>query len=264
MFSKFIKAALVVGIAAAQFIMVGCTSTGLVRTMSEYEFTAITPPQTAWRVGSVVEVEGRTPNAPTLFTMPTTDSLKDVAFSRAAPDVTRNHEDKLELSAGVSLPAKAQAELAVQGATQYSVVADGNFIELVPIDAYSMRIFPSLVPNPLPQHWKTALEEDKLYYVNELWFARSLEYRFYTSGGVQLRAKAPTPTAVVDWNASVGFSWKDDGSLVYSGAEPICLGYKRRPIGRVGPDGKPVAQAAGSPGVLRTEASAQKDAGLNK
>lgn len=264
MFSGIKRVMAWMSVAAVTLTLVGCVNTkrGLVRTMAEYEFTAITPPQTAWRVGSVVEVDSSSPTAPTLFTLPKPDALQGVAFPRMAPDVTLDHEDKLELSAGVSLPAEVQAELAVQGVTQYSVVAGGNYIELVPIDAFAKNVFPAMVPNPLPQHWKTALEEQQLFYINELWFARSLEYRFYTSGGVKVNAKAPTPAAIADWSAGVGFTWKDDGTLIYNGPDPICLGYKRRPIGPVGPDGTPVAQAAGKLGVVRARAGARPDSGI--
>src|SRR4051812_24194374 len=118
------------GLALLFLVETGCATPdrGLVRVMQDYRFMPISPPQTHWQVGSVVEVDRRFPAAPTLFGSPTDAAVTPIEIRRAAPDVSRNHDEKVELSGGVSLPAKLQLELALQHATQYSVNASGNFI----------------------------------------------------------------------------------------------------------------------------------------
>jgi len=245
------------GLMLLAVFQVGCVDRGVVQVMRDYHFTPISPPQTHWQVGSVIQIDRRFPSAPTLFNSPSDSVVGPIIIRHNAPDVSRNHNEKLELSGGVSLPAKVQAQLALQHATQYSVVAGGNFIVVVPLDPYAKSVYPTLVPNPLPEHWINALDNDGLYYINEMWFAQSLEYKFYDSNGVQLKVSAPT-AAAVDWSASADFSWSDDGSLVYHGADPICLGYKSRAIARTGADGHPTPQAAGKPTPAAVDAKVHK------
>jgi hypothetical protein len=219
-------------LALAASILPGCSdpNRGLVRTMDEYAFTAMSPPQTSWVVGSVIEVKEPHPNSPTLFSAPSREAIDAVAVTRHAPDVSRNHADRLRLSAGIGLPAEIRTEAEARGATWYSVMADGNFIQAVPIDSYAADIFPALSRRNLPVHWQVAIERGTLFYVSELWFAKSLEYRFYTDGGSQVRGAAPIPDTPAVGTLASEFSWRDDGALVYHGPKPLCLGYKRRAI----------------------------------
>jgi hypothetical protein len=238
--------------------LVGCQhgpDKGLNKVMLDYHFTPIAPPQTGWEVGSVVQVERAFPSAPVLFNTPKLAGVKAAdmpTITRVAPDVERNYESKTELGAGITLPAKIAADLAVQGATQYSVAAGDNYIVVIPLDNYARNAFPKLAAQKTNQ-WTLAMGKNELAYLNEVWFAKSLEYKFYNSGGAQVKLTSPTDLTSIKWSASADFSWKDDGSLVYHGSEPICLGYKSRAV-RAAENGEVVVMSAGSPTAAPKEA----------
>ncbi|MBI3858396.1 MAG: hypothetical protein HY293_22155 [Planctomycetes bacterium] len=211
----------------------GCGANGLIRTMDEYRFIALSPPQSSWVPGSIIEVKANEPNAPALRCFPSDaganiEPLKSVG---SAPELSTKHDEKFDLALGVSAPAKVKAELAAKGAVSYSVVASENSIVRISIDPYLRNVFPK-IRDEFGGNWATPIDNQELYYIYELWFATKLEYKFYNSGGVSVKLSVPVKT--VDANLSAGWSSTDDGSLIYdAGSDPakrICLGYKKRPI----------------------------------
>lgn len=211
----------------------GCGANGLLKTMDEYHFTAISPPQTNWAIGSVVEVKANEPYAPVLRCTPgDADASTDlIRIDSAAPEVSNKHEEKFDLSLGVSAPAKVKAELAAKNAVSYSVVATGNSIVRVPIDPYVVKVFPK-IRDTYGGHWGPPIEAQELFYLYELWFASKLEYKFYDSSGVSVKLEVPVKS--VDPKLEAEWSSSGEGSLLYdAGGDPkklICLGYKKRPI----------------------------------
>lgn len=210
----------------ALLLLSGCPAHGLNAVMDSYHFTAISPPQSNWENGSVVEIDSRFPNAPVLRSMPSMVPVSIVNIAHDAPSVSQSHDEKLDLSLGVSIPGKMKVDLTAQGARQYSVVAEGNVIVSVPLDSYAIDTFPKIAEK-YKSKWTIPLSEGKLYYFYEAWFAKKLTYKFYDAKGVTLKTTLPIQIPV-----DLSPNWKstDDGSLVYEGPGSICLGYRARPI----------------------------------
>lgn len=233
---RLIGAAMLLGLFV---ILVGCAP-GLNSVMETYRFTAISPPQSNWENGSIVEIDSSFPNGPALRSMPSMVPVAILNISHDAPSISRNHDEKIDLSLGVSIPGKIKGELAAQGARKYSVVAEGNVIWSVPLDAYAIDTFPKIAEK-YGSKWTRALKEEKLYYLYEVWFAKKLTYKFYNEMGAGVKLTLPIKVPI---DLSLNWKMTDDGSLVFEGPGSICLGYKARPI-RVIESGETVPMATG-------------------
>ena len=232
---------MVITLLGALLLLFGCAH-GLNEVMESYHFTAISPPQSNWENGSVVEIEPRFPNAPVLRSMPSMVPVPITNIEHVAPSVSQSHDEKLDLSLGVSIPGKIKAALALQGARQYSVVAEGNVITSVPLDSYMIDTFPKIAEK-YGSKWTLALKEDKdLFYFYEVWFAKRLTYKFYDAKGVNATITLPIEIPV---DLSPNWKMTNEGSLIFEGPGSICLGYKARPI-RETETGEIVPMATGS------------------
>lgn len=229
----------------------GCQK-GLHATMGEFGFKTLTPPQTNWEVGSVVEQDRI---APTLRVSPSIAGVPrgNIVLSSTVPDVKKTHSNKLDLDVGVSIDPGIKVGLKNAGVQAYSVIATGNRIERIAIDQYRRDVFPHLASYSA-QYWSKPLNELRLMYLHEVWLADSLEYEFTWDGSVgtdiDLSAVVEIP---IDLKAS--YSWKSKTVLVYKPAgrnEPLCLGYKSRPISP-GSDGQPVLFSTGPAGQVPTD-----------
>jgi hypothetical protein len=210
------------------FMLVACAGCcdGLQKVMSEYHFTAISPPQSNWENGSVVEIDPRYPNAPTLHSMPSMVPVSILNIDHQAPDVSQNYSEKLDLSLGLSLPDEIKAQLTAQGVSQYSVVATGNILRSVPLDSYVSETFPKIAEK-FGGDWTIPLAEGRLYYFYEVWLCDKLTYKFYDSKGANATITVPIKIPV---DLTAGWTANEDGSLVFAGPESICLGYMARPV----------------------------------
>lgn len=217
----------------------GCAH-GLNEVMGQYHFVPISPPQSNWENGSVVEIDPRFPSAPVLRSMPSMVPVGMANIDHNAPNVSQTHDEKLDLSLGVSIPAEIKAGLSAQGVRQYSVVAEGNIIQSVPLDSYATDTFPKIAEK-YGARWTRALKEKQLYYFYEIWVTKKLTYKFYNEKGASAQLSVPIKVPV-----ELSASWKatDDGSLVYEGPGVICVGYRARPI-REAESGEPVIQSTG-------------------
>ena len=226
-------------LAAIVGLCTGCAD-GLHKVMSSYDFTAISPPQTNWENGSVVEIDSSYPDAPVLRATPSMAQATIMNVSHDAPAVSTNYSEKLDLSLGISLPDGIKAQLTAQGAAQYSVVADGNTIVSVPIDSYVMDTFPKIA-DKYGAAWTLPLAQKDLYYFFEVWTCQKLTYKFFTSAGATAQITVPIK---IPTNVSGDWTVGSDGSLTFQGPGTICLGYRARPI-RQADSGEIVPQATG-------------------
>ena len=222
-------------------LVVGCGhDPGLNKAVRDAYFVPITPPQTALEPGLVAEVDPRVPEAPVIRASPTGAGVTPRIYTSQTPDASTKHEEKTDLSLGVTLPQDVQTRLSAKGAHTYSVVSTGNEIRRVYIDEYAQDIFPKLAEK-YGGNWAGALAQSKLYYFFELWCSKGLEYRFYDEHGIDITAKLDVKA--MNLGAAAGYSMKDDGSLIFaSEKDTICIGYKARPIrkkgtGEIGPEG---------------------------
>ena len=229
--------------AAVLAVIVGlCTgcADGLQKVMEANHFTPISPPQTNWENGSVVEIDFSYPDAPVLRATPSMAQATIMTVAHSAPDVSTDYSDKLDLSLGISLPDGIKAQLTAQGATQYSVVADGNTIVSVPIDSYVVDTFPKIA-DKYGANWTIPLAQKDLYYFFEVWTCQKLTYKFFTSAGATAQITVPIK---IPTNVSGDWTVNSDGSLIFQGPGTICLGYRARPI-RQADSGEIVPQATG-------------------
>jgi hypothetical protein len=218
---------------------VGCESgnLGLHETLRDFRFTALTPPSTLWAPGSIVQIDRRMPDAPALRSTPAMAGAPIDVVPGEVPDVSRNHEERLDINLGVSLPQQIKAKLDTNNARQYSVISTGNRVERVPLDPYTVSTFPTM-RDRFGQQWLESMGRGaEIYYIYELWSATGLEYQFYNDSGVKVSAGIPlSGGATVDLGG--GWSAKSDGTLTYSGS-PLYLGYKANPVivvdGQAGP-----------------------------
>lgn len=233
----------------------GCAN-GLMRTMEEYNFTPLSPPQTKWEGGSIVEVKPNEPSAPILRVTPSIAAAPIILMTADAPDVSRSHDDKADISIGLTLPQGIGLQLKQNGASQYTVVSNGNYIVRVPLDPYALNTFP-IISGKYAGFWGRALDDHELYYVYELWYAKSLEYKFYNSAGGSISVDAKAIKIPAELQAN--YALTDSGSVIYKGQDAICLGYKRRPIvvRREGPTAGIVAEAAGQASARSHEAKVE-------
>jgi len=208
--------------------------------MREYDYTAISPPQTNWEVGSIVELDARYDTAPVLRATAASAEAPLSVHQSSAPDVSKSHEAKLDMDLGVSIDAALKAKLAASGARRYSIVATGNQIRRVLIDQYAIDTFPAIAKR-YGSRWAIPLAEDKLYYLYEVWCSAGLEYRFYGEGDARLELE---PVVEIPAALEANYEWKNRETLGYVGPEQICLGYKARPI-RLLESGEVIPHAAG-------------------
>lgn len=205
----------------------GCVN-GLHDVMSENGFTEIRPPQTNWEVGLIAEIDDSFPEGPALRATPKAAGAPNFPQSSTAPSVSTSHDKKVDLALGVGLPEKIRGKLKAEHASGYTVVAKGNSISRVLLDQYADQTFPAMRER-YSQYWSDALDAGNLYYMYELWCATNLEYKFYDNDGGELELEVPVEVPV---ELKATWEFKDSGTLAYSGGEPICLGYKARPIRR--------------------------------
>lgn len=239
----------------SMIVCAGCTPiAGLNQVMSTYQFTAISPPQSNWENGSIVEMEPGCPNAPVLHATPSMVPVSIANIDHDAPDVSQDFNEKLELSLGVSLPDNIKAQLTAQGVRQYSAVAAGNVLQSVALDSYVTDTFPKIVEK-FGRNWTRALAEGRLYYFYEVWLCSRLTYKFYDDKGATAKITVPIQ---IPADLSAGWTANNDGSLVFSGPGVLCLGYRARPV-RASSSGEPVPMATGGMTAAVKQASEKLD-----
>lgn len=205
----------------------GCNGAkGLHSLMNDHDFTYITPPQTNWEVGAIVIIEPSFQNSPVVRVTPSVAGAPIIIYPSDTPNIENNHNSKLDLSLGISLPANLKVSLAANKVSQYSIVSNGNKIKRVYLDPYAANTFP-VMEEKYSRYWQEALTDKKLFYLYELWFADELVYKFLDENGLGITAPIPIQ---IPLDLSANWKWKKDGSLVYKGSTPICIGYKGRRI----------------------------------
>lgn len=229
------RMSVLLAVTASSMVLGGCPS-GLTTTMKGFGFTAMNPPTVGWEAGAIVEV-GNDRFLPQPILFPSTAGIEMPARwlrPMPAPDVSKSHEQHFTLGVGLSIPdwLSTQIQAKYENASRYSVVASGNRLAVVQMLEYYPD-FQSMVKyakaKSPPDGILPYVERGNTAWISQLWLADSLEYRFYDSNDVTIDLKIPIELPV---DASIGWSQTDEGSLVYKGDAPICLGYIARQITR--------------------------------
>lgn len=158
----------------ATIFFYGCASYNEIhKMMKNYEFKSVTPPQTKWEVGSIVEHDKSISSSPIFRSTPNSIGIEVYYNDHKMPEVSIQHEEKLSLSSGISLPDSIKLKLSANGVSKYSVITKGNFIRRILLDNYLNTTLQEMAKK-VGDNWEPAIREGKLYSLYELWFAEEL------------------------------------------------------------------------------------------
>ena len=225
--------------------LTGCPS-GLVEVMRENGYTPLTPPSSAWELGSAVEVGGSNASHPFTLVVPSKAGVdpSSYAIDREAPDVSASSDVKYGLDVGVAVPDALKVQLQFSGARKYSLVTTGNKLHDLNYAEY-LKIFETLRKQLKDEIWDPLIQQKRAGYLSSLWTSQTLEYQFYNESGVKLTIDASKLQVPADLKGE--WALTTSGTLSYKKTDaagnpiPVCLGFVSRPIRRTGPTVAPGA-----------------------
>ncbi len=234
------------GVVAVAVVVVlsvpGCVSINDV--MRQYGYEAMTPPTTKWEPGTVVEIVNGRPGAPQYLVAPSDLKMVSEVFVSDAPNATQSHKISYGLDVGVSVPETVKVKVQLKGGCRYSLVTTGNQLRTVKLFAFK-KDFNSLVDRVKESYgsdvWSSFLEKGTIFYLSSLWYAKELEYKFYDEKGGEVKVDYPYEVIVAGGGK---LESTKEGTLIYKGVEPICIGFQKRPI--TTKSGRPGAESTGN------------------
>jgi hypothetical protein len=245
----------------------GCQHTDLNSVMQAYGYTALNPPTTGWEPGALVEIAGGPAN-PQPILLPSQvkpNAVQVIATSDAAPDVTQQNEQTFSLGVGASVPQWLQLQIQAKYSSvrQYSVISTNNTIKTVTLLPYvnsfnQMKVYADSLtaanPNASITIEKIAASGNG-YWIVRLWYAASLEYKFYDQNGGSVNVTLDKAN-IASVDASGSWQTTSQGTLAYNNANsPLCVGFIARPFAIVpkAPAGTVQPQSSGAVSPLSTD-----------